>query len=142
MASSLDDNDEIISGINVTPLVDVVLVILIIFIMTASVILRHEIPVDLPKAQSAEETTSGLLNVGIGKDGQVYLNGKAGTLAELPAAVKIARQKAATKGSRLRAFVSADVKAAYGKFARVVDRLRILGVTDIALDTAPEEFEK
>ena len=141
MAMSIDDNEEIISGINVTPLVDVTLVILIIFIMTASVVFRHEIPVDLPRAQSAEETTSGLLNVGIGKDGKIYLNGKVRAIGELPAAVKSARQKATARGTALRAFVSADVKAAYGTFAMVVDRLRLLGVTDIALDTSPEEIK-
>jgi len=135
----MQDSDEVISGINVTPLVDVVLVVLIIFIVTASVILRSSIPVTLPRAQSAEETTSGLLNVGITSGGAIYLNGRQGTLEQLPRAVEEARRVAARAGKTASAFVSADVNAQYGLFARVVDRLRLEGISDIALDTQPPE---
>ena len=78
MAASMQDHDEIISGINVTPLVDIVLVILIIFIMTASVIFKSGIPMDLPQAQTAEEKAAGLLNLGISEAGVLYINGERG----------------------------------------------------------------
>jgi biopolymer transport protein ExbD len=138
MAHTMQDQDEVISGINVTPLVDVTLVVLIIFIVTASVILRSNIPVELPEAATAEQTTSGLLNIGVTRDGELFINGRAGTLGQLPRAVKEARARAAEDGQKnVSAFVSADVKAQYGLFAQVVDRLRLEGVTDIALDTKP-----
>lgn len=140
MAHTLNDGDEVISGINVTPLVDVILVVLIIFIVTASVILRSSIPVELPRAASAESSTSGLLNVAIAKDGGLYINGaSARSLESLPRAVADARVAARERGGRVAAFISADVGAPYGLFARVVDRLRLEGVTEIALDTQPQE---
>ena len=59
MAASTQQEDDIISGINVTPLVDIILVVLIIFIVTASLVLRNNIPVELPQAQSAEKSLEG-----------------------------------------------------------------------------------
>ena len=134
--NAFDSGEELISDINVTPLVDVVLVILIIFIMTASMIFKQEIPIDLPSAQTAEASSRGLLNIGVAKDGAITINGKRAALASLSSAVSSARAKLGKK-DRLRALVSADVKAHYGKFAQVVDGLRLVGVTDIALDTTP-----
>jgi biopolymer transport protein ExbD len=137
MAHTLSDSDEVISGINVTPLVDVVLVVLIIFIVTASVILRSSLPVELPRAASAESSTPGLITVTIGKQGQLHLDGKPGTLEGIPAAVRAARAAAERQGKSPSAFISADVATSYGLFAQVVDRLRIEGVSSIALDTQP-----
>lgn len=137
MAQTMQSDDELITGINVTPLVDVVLVILIIFIMTASLIFRTEIPVDLPSAQTAEASTAGLLNVGITRDGTIYLNGKRGTLKQIPQAVASLRDKVSKKP--IKAFVSADVTAQYGAFAQVMDHLRLAGIKDIALDTQPQD---
>lgn len=137
MAMTTQDQDDIIAGINVTPLVDIVLVILIIFIMTASVIFRSSLPLSLPQAASAEKTPVGLLNLGITASGALYVNGQPRRLDELPAAVADARRRAGTRGEKVSAFVSADVKAPYGLFAQVVDRLRLEQVEDIALDTQP-----
>jgi len=140
MASlSLADDDEPISGINVTPLVDVVLVLLIIFIVTASFLLKSAIPIELPTAATGEQRSQGLVTIVIGRTGEILVNGTTGTLDDVRAAVTRAT---AAKGGDVRAveaFVSADVGAQYGVFARVVDRLRLQGVTAIALDTRPEE---
>ena len=135
------DQDEIIAGINVTPLVDVAFVVLIIFIVTASVVLKDNIPVDLPQAQTAEDSKSGLLNVGITSKGSIYINGNPGSLDVIAEAVRLARLQLEGQGQQLTAFISADVKAEYGKFAQVVDRLRMEGVVDIALDTQPMDRE-
>ena len=142
MAHGTSDGDDIISGINVTPLVDIVLVILIIFIVTAAFVFRNTIPLDLPQAASAESDTetTGLLNLAVTEDGTLYLNGRPGSLDDLPGVVADAREKLRGTGRRVTAFVSADVKADYGNFAAVVDRLRIEGVSDIALDTQPPEL--
>jgi biopolymer transport protein TolR len=141
MAHTITDQDEIISGINVTPLVDVILVILIIFIMTASIIFKNEIPIDLPRAQSSEQAVSGLLNVGIDRQGQIYINGRRGQISDLPRIVSELRRGAGS-GAAPKAFVSADVAAQYGIFASVVDRLRLEGIVDIALDTQPGTVEE
>ena len=142
MASSTPSDDGIISGINVTPLVDVVLVILIIFIMTASLIFKSGVDLELPRARSAEDTTAGLLNVAIDREGKLYVNGKPSALAALTDEVAAARRRLATRQDTVKAFVSADVKAQYGAFARVVDLLRVEGVTEIALDTQPVHGEE
>ena len=136
-------DDDVISAINVTPLVDIVLVLLIIFIVTASFILRSSIPLELPKAQTAQESTAGLLTFAISEKGDVYINGRPAEVSDIPAAVADARAKLEASGQkRVNAFVSADVGADYGRFAEVVDRLRLEGVTDIAMDTRPGEIEE
>src|SRR5258708_30109119 len=65
-----------IVGINVTPLVDITLVLLIIFMVTASYIVSPAIKVDLPKAASGSEQTKTTLSITISKDNAVYLNGE------------------------------------------------------------------
>jgi biopolymer transport protein ExbD len=140
MAASYQQDDDVISGINVTPLVDIILVVLIIFIVTASLVLRHNIPVELPRAQTAEQSVAGLVNLAVTSEGELYLNGRPGTLDDLPALVAEARQKAKDNGGKVSAFISADKQARYGKFAEVIDRLRLEGVDDIALDTRPPEL--
>jgi biopolymer transport protein ExbD len=140
-ASMQSDSDDIISGINVTPLVDIVLVVLIIFIVTASFVLRHNVPVNLPEAKTAEASTAGLINVAVTEEGQIFLNGKPGELEQIDALVREAQVKVEAEGGKVSAFISADVKAKYGSFAKVLDRLRLAGVVDIALDTQPVDRE-
>ncbi|NMB75213.1 MAG: biopolymer transporter ExbD [Myxococcales bacterium] len=136
MAHTSQDSDEIISGINVTPLVDIVLVLLIIFIVTASFVLKSKIPIELPKAASGEASQGGLLNLAVTREGLLYINGQASSLDGIAPAVAEARSRLSA-GATVTAFVSADQGASYGSFAAVVDRLRLAGVSDIALDTMP-----
>lgn len=142
MAASSQQDDDIISGINVTPLVDIILVVLIIFIVTASLVLRTNVPVELPKAQTAEQSVEGLINLAVTSGGELFLNGRPGKLDDIPALVKQARDKVQQQGGQVSAFISADVNARYGRFAEVLDRLRLEGVADIALDTKPPELEE
>jgi len=143
MAGGIQDNEEeVISGINVTPLVDIALVLLIIFMVTTSFISKSNIPIELPKAQTGEASENMLLSVAVTKGGEVYLNGKRRTLDDIPSVVSSTREKAKQDGKSLTAFVSADRNAPYGVFARVVDRLRVAGVYDIAMDTKPEEIQE
>ena len=131
--------EELIGGVNVTPIVDVCLTLLVVFIVTASQVVNRSMPVTLPRAASAESAPPSILNVAIARDGAVFIDGAPGRLEELPGAVEAARARAAAAGgeARLAGFVSADVEAPYGRFAAVVDLLRQAGVTDIALDTQP-----
>ena len=72
MAAAAHDDDEMITGINVTPLVDITLVLLVILMVTASYVASKAIPLDLPKGATAE-TTPTTLSVSIDKDGKTYL---------------------------------------------------------------------
>jgi biopolymer transport protein ExbD len=137
MAASYGGGDEgdLISGVNITPIVDVCLTLLIVFIVTASAMVNRSMPVQLPKAATAESAPPSILNIAISRTGEVFLNGAPGRLEDIPRAVEEARARASE--TKLAGFVSADVEAPYGKFAEAVDRLRLAGVTDIALDTQP-----
>ena len=139
MAGASQDNDDVISGINVTPLVDIVLVILVIFMVTTTFVMQRSIPVTLPRATTGEASPGGLLNIAVTKDGAIYLNGERRELDGIAAAVEAARSRT-SPGKEVSAFVSADVAAQYGLFAQVVDRLRLSGVTEIALDTQPADL--
>ena len=77
--SSLDNDDGLISGINVTPLVDITLVLMIIFLVTASTIVKEEtgMKVSVPTASTTEGMPQGLVSVVLLKDGRLMFNGKA-----------------------------------------------------------------
>jgi biopolymer transport protein ExbD len=131
------DGEELIGGVNTTPLVDVTLTLLIVFIVTASFVVDRTMPVELPRAASAESTPPSLLTVTIAASGEVFLNGAPGRMEDIPRAVDEARARAGGAEAKLSGFVSADVAAPYGRFAQAVDQLRLAGVTEIALDTQP-----
>ena len=77
MAGSASENDDEITGINVTPLVDVMLVLLIIFMVTATYIVNQSINVALPKAETADtEQKSKNLAFVLDAKGALYLDGK------------------------------------------------------------------
>jgi len=76
MAGSLykDDDDAMISEINVTPFVDVVLVLLVVFMITAKLIVARGVEIDKPKAATGGEVQS-TLRVSVNKEGELFVNG-------------------------------------------------------------------
>lgn len=133
-----DPSDDLVTGVNITPIVDVMLVLLIVFLVTSSLIISRSIQLEVPRAATGSESAVGLLALVVSDRGELFVNGQPARLEDIPAAVASARQRL-DPGQKLSGFVSADVKAPYGRFAEVVDRLRQEGVTDIALDTRPVE---
>jgi biopolymer transport protein ExbD len=133
-----DPNDELVTGVNITPIVDVALVLLVVFLVTSSLIVSKSIQVEVPRAATGTETSVGLLAFVVTSAGDLFVNGQPARVEDIPGAVTEARRRI-DPGQKLSAFVSADVAAPYGRFAEVVDRLRQVGVTDIALDTRPIE---
>jgi len=133
-----DPGDELVTGVNITPIVDVALVLLVVFLVTSSLIVSKSIQVEVPRAATGTETAVGLLAFVVTSGGDLFVNGQPARLEDIPRAVGEARGRLSA-GQKLTGFVSADVAAPYGKFAQVVDRLRQEGVTDIALDTKPVE---
>jgi len=126
--ASAQASDEEISGINVTPLVDVTLVLLIIFMVTAKLIAGQGIPLDLPKAKTAGAVQT-VLNVAIDAQGTVQANGH-------PMANDDAlRREAASqlrKDPELRTVISASSSASHGSVMHVLDTVRDAGVTRVA----------
>ncbi|QSQ22920.1 biopolymer transporter ExbD [Pyxidicoccus parkwayensis] len=131
------DNEEEITGINVTPLVDIVLVLLIIFMVTANFIVRETVEVDLPRAANGGETVQGLVNVVLDKEGKLYFDGAEVSEADLTR--KVAEQVAKDKDTR--AIISADQSLAYGRVMRLIDVVKGQGIAKFALniekDVAP-----
>ena len=128
-----DDDNAMIVGINVTPLVDITLVLLIIFMVTASYIVSPAIKVDLPKAASGSDQTKTTLAVTIAKDGAVYLNGERSSdqkivdyiHGELP------------KNPDLQAIIAADKVVSHGDVIHVIDLVKRSGVHRFALNVDP-----
>ena len=137
MAGGAQDNDEEITGINVTPLVDIVLVLLIIFMVTANFIVRETVEVDLPKAASGGETVQGLVNVVMDKEGKVFFDGAEVSETELLRRVSDALEK----DKETRAIISADQTLNYGRVMRLIDLVKGQGIAKFALniqkDAAP-----
>jgi biopolymer transport protein ExbD len=128
-----DSSDEMISGINVTPLVDVVLVLLVVLMVTASYLASHAIPVDLPKGATGEATTS-ILSVSVTRDGALFLDGKRVDDPAFRARV----HQAHDHDGEVRAVIAADGATAHRDVVHVIDLLRREQVTRFALNVDPE----
>lgn len=130
VTGSKDDNDDIISSINVTPLVDVTLVLLIIFMVTATFILSPSIKVALPKAYTGENTPVSSIAIVMNKDGKLFLNGKPTTEEDLKSVIPGALQK----DPKLQAIIGADKDVRHGEVIHLIDLVRTLGVTRFAIN--------
>jgi biopolymer transport protein ExbD len=144
MAGTAGDDDGMISSINVTPLVDVSLVLLIIFIVTAKIIVQSGIPMDLPKAASGEEVQT-VFSVELTADGKTFVDSK--EVASDNAVSNLAKE-ARAKNEELRAVIRADTKVEHGRVIGVLDLLKRAGVAKIAFaiskldEGVPVEAEK
>jgi len=127
-------DDELITGINVTPLVDIVLVLLIIFMVTATYIVREAIEVDLPRAAHAGEAVGTTLAIVLTRDGAIYLDGVRRSEAELAERARAA----VAKDRDTRAIISADRAALHGAVVRVIDVVKGAGVTRFAIHIEKE----
>jgi biopolymer transport protein ExbD len=123
-----------ITGINVTPLVDVMLVLLVVFMVTAKVIVRHQaLPVDLPRAASGEAMQE-VFSVVLSADGTIQLDGQ-----PLPGDdALLARARSAVRSDReLRAAIQADGAVPHRRVMHVLDLLKQAGVAKIGFGVLP-----
>ncbi len=118
------------SEINVTPLVDVMLVLLIIFMVTAP-LLKQGIDIDLPKAKGKEITSQERLVIMLSKDGVIRLNDKEVTMAGL-----IERVRAVSNMSP-EAYLEADKEVPYGEVAILMAEIKEAGIEKIGMVTEP-----
>lgn len=126
-ASAPHHDDDGIHGINVTPLVDIMLVLLVVFMVCAKLIASQGVPMDLPRAASAGETQT-VLTIAIDREGRVSADGKPVTDQEL----RVVARDALHKNKELRTVVQASSLATHGTVLHVVDELRTVGVVKIA----------
>lgn len=120
--------------INITPLVDVVLVLLVIFMLTAPV-LQSGIEVAIPKTRTVKEITEQRMVVTIAKDQTVYLGDTPINLQDLSAKLRNPGEDMSRKVIYLRA----DERVPFGAFASVMDTVKQAGITNISIVTQPLE---
>ena len=128
-----DDAGRMIVDVNVTPLVDITLVLLIIFMVTASYIVSPAIKVDLPKAASGTEQTKTTLSLTLAKDGGLFLNGQRSNdqavvqfiTTELP------------RNPELQAIIAADRAVSHGDVVHIIDMVKRAGVHRFAINVDP-----
>ena len=133
--SSGEDEDGLISGINVTPLVDVILVLLVIFMVTARIIHNQGMPMDLPKAAKAEGVQT-IFSVELTVDKKTYVDSE--VVANDDAILALAT-KALAKNKDLRAVIRADKKVEHGRVIHVLDLLKQAKLSKIAFAVSPAE---
>ncbi len=119
-----------IGGINVTPLVDVVLVLLIIVMVAAPVIVRRQLQVALPKAGHADPSAPSDVRVVLAKDLSVELSGRSMSRDDFTFALK----GLAERQPGLRVSVAADEAVRWGELAALLDDIKHAGVKRIAAE--------
>ncbi|HEY2409751.1 MAG TPA: biopolymer transporter ExbD [Polyangiaceae bacterium] len=134
---SSNDDDGLIAGINVTPLVDVTLVLLIIFMVTARIIVSQGLPMDLPKAATGEALQQ-VFSVELTADGKTRVDSE--NLPNDEAIGGLARA-AKLKTPDLRAVIRADRKVEHGRVIHVLDLLKRSGVAKIAFAVTPADVQ-
>ncbi len=128
MAVNFTD-EEPLSEINVVPLVDIVLVVLIIFMVTAPMFMKPSINVNLPKAASGDKTQAGQLNISITADGRLNLNG---SFVDEAAIAKKAKDLSESN-PEVQAVISADKDVAHGRVVGIMDTVKSAGVKKFAI---------
>ncbi len=141
MAAKLGGSDNgVIVDINITPFVDIVLVILIIFMVTSVAIVRKAIKVDLPDAASGESTEQTSLGLIIDEHLQWYLDGEPTSAPALRAVLSEHVARAEAGGGEVVCLVSADTVVPHGEVIRLVDLVKSEGVSRFALDVDPAKI--
>ncbi len=123
-----------ISGINVTPLVDVVLVLLIILMVSSTYIVAQSLKVQLPKAHATDGTAEKPSTVTLLKNGSLRFNDQDATDSQIAEGLK----KAAEADPETNLVVSADKEVQHGRVVHVLDLAKLAGITKFAINVQAE----
>ena len=122
------DDDEI-GYINITPMVDVLLVLLVIFMVTANFLKQESVNINLPKVNAADPNVAQSIQVALTRDGKLLMEGI--DISEDALIRKLSQES--KYRPNMRVTLSADERLAYGSIARAMGLIRQSGVTRIAL---------
>jgi biopolymer transport protein TolR len=122
------------TAINITPLVDVMLILLVIFLLVAPV-LNQGIELKLPEASTASAEPEQGLRIALGAEGEILFDGK----PILPQALDDELRRRAHRSPDLPVLLEADHRLGYGHVLDVLDRARLAGLTRVSLATQPRE---
>jgi biopolymer transport protein ExbD len=131
--ASLNQDQEAISDINIVPLVDIILVVLIIFMVASPAAEQAKIKVDIPEASSGESisNSSEPFQVTINEEGYLFVSGEAVSETDLKSRAEVE----AKKNSKVEAIISADKNLGYGNVVKVIDLIKSGGIQKIAIST-------
>jgi len=136
MAGFDNNDDEIISSINVTPLVDIMLVLLIIFMLVSTFVEKDAIEIELPHAATGSEIENKTVSILVSKDGNYFLAGaKMESFNELEQKIKIRRDK----NPEIQVVIAADRKVYHGKVIEIIDMVRKLEIYKFAINVEYNE---
>lgn len=135
MALPSSQSEDMISGINVTPLVDVVLVLLVVLMVTATYIASRAIPVDLPSGKTGEVAQAPLA-ISVDKQGSLFLDGAAIAEPDLRTRLRAAH----TRSKELRAVIAADGAVPHRRVVHVIDLLRQEHIVKFAINVNPDDL--
>jgi len=128
-----EDEDGMISQINVTPLVDITLVLLIVFMVTAKIIVSSALPLDLPKAASGD-TVQLVFSIDMRENGEIYINNDP---IDDEKQIMAKAKKALADNPKIRAVIRAGKAVPHGKVIRMLDMLKTSGINKIAFGVTP-----
>jgi biopolymer transport protein ExbD len=135
MAQSFSSADEPISGINVTPLVDVVLVLLVVMMVTATYIASRSIPLDLPAGKTGEAAQAPLA-LSLDKQGALYLDGTRVDEGVLRERLRVAQRR----NRDIRAVIAADGSVPHREVVHVMDLLRQEHIVRFGINVNPDDL--
>ena len=137
-SDDLEGGGEMISGINVTPFVDVVLVLLVIFMVTAPMLVKEIMEINLPKTKTGDGKVSQTLGLAVNKQGNFLLNGKLTDEAELFQLIK----SSVGQNADMQAVIAADHEVVYGRVVKLIDLLKSAGLNKFAVQIEKEDEGK
>lgn len=144
--SDASENSSSFSSINVTPFVDVVLVLLVIFMITAPMLIKDMIDLNLPKTATSDGQKAETIGIALNKEGQILLNGVLvddETLKiQVQELVKNQLQNHPQNSGQIQGVISADVDLTYGKVVKVIDILKLAGLEKFAIQIEKEVEKK
>ena len=117
------------SAINVTPFVDIVLVLLVIFMITAPALVKEVIGIKLPKAESSDPKAMASLGIAVSRQGQILLNGQVIS----PDALKAEVSRVLKESPEAQAIISADEEARHGDVVKAIDVIKTAGLNRFAI---------
>ncbi len=131
MSGKLIDDDQPIAEINIIPFVDIILVILIIFMVTAPFIVKTGFSLDLPKASSSQSIKDAKINITINVNGEVLLNGDTFDITKMEDHLKNNNMKP----DDTQVVISADKNVLHGKVISIINTVKAVGLTKVAIAT-------
>jgi biopolymer transport protein ExbD len=129
MAGGSSNEDEEIGSINITPMVDVILVLLVIFMVTANFLKKESLNINLPKVAASDPNVAESVQVALTRDNKILLEGKEVSIESMIQQL----ERDAKIRPNMRLTLSADEKLPYGRITEIMGLVRKAGVTRIAL---------